>query len=206
MQAQRPEAARDQGTHRGGHIAFAGIWCADPVADGACLRHAAADIGERQAADQRIVVVAKDQKRISKITALVVGITLEAAAEGAARQIVGRPGRLPGREKGAAGFAQGRPFGVVSVLRHAQADARAGDRRHRFVETDGTKKRHDVAQAALRTRPSAMAAVLSSPLPGPSAAIAGLLRPISAWPAARALSIVTASTLATISLSGIGLP
>ena len=38
------------------------------------------------------------------------------------------------------------------------------------------------------------------------AAIAGLPRPISARPAARALVTVTASTLATISSSGIGRP
>ena len=121
MQPQRREAERNQRAHRRRHIALAGERRADPIADAAGLRHAAPDIGERQPADHRVVVVAEDQKRVSQVAALILGIALEPAAKSAAREIVGRPGRLPGREKVAACFAQGRPFGEVAALRRAQA-------------------------------------------------------------------------------------
>ena len=60
--------------------------------------------------------------------------------------------------------------------------------------------------AARRVKVSAIAAALSSPEPSPRTAVASLPRAISARPAARALSTVTASTRATNSSSGIGRP
>src|SRR5215211_2923201 len=63
-----------------------------------------------------------------------------------------------------------------------------------------------LAYAARRNRLSAIVAALSRSRLGPSAATAGRLRLIRLTPAARALSTVTASTLATISSSGIGRP
>src|SRR6188472_3673062 len=95
-------------------------------------------------------------------------------------------------------------------MRHPQGDAGARNARDDLVETDCAEECHDVSvvavQAARRNRLSAIAAVLARPLPGPSAAIAGLARLIKARPAARALAMVTASTLLTISSSGIGRP
>ena len=61
-------------------------------------------------------------------------------------------------------------------------------------------------QAARRLRLSTIVAAPSSPLPGPSAAIAGRARAISAVPAARVLSTVTLSIRATISSIGSGRP
>src|SRR6185437_2731606 len=89
MQPQRSEAERNQGAHRRRHVAFAG----------------------KRRADQRIVIAAKDQEGISEIAARILGVALEPPAERAACEIVRRPSRLPRHEKGAAGFAQRRPFG-----------------------------------------------------------------------------------------------
>src|SRR6185437_2566935 len=142
MQPQRAEAERNQGAHRRRHVAFAGKRRADPIADAAGLGDAAADIGERQPADQRIVIAAKDQEGISEIAACILGVALEPPAERAACEIVRRPSRLPRHEKGAAGFAQRRPFGMVAALRRAQRDAGTGNGRHGFVDAYGAEKRH----------------------------------------------------------------
>ena len=55
-------------------------------------------------------------------------------------------------------------------------------------------------------RLSAITAALSRPDPAPSAARAGRLREIKLFPAARALSTVTASIFSAISSSGMGRP
>src|SRR6188508_1152115 len=101
--------------------------------------------------------------------------------------------------------------GLPHAVRPPYSHASARDARDDLVEADGSEKCHGrkagrAVQAARRNRLSAIAAVLARPLPGPSAAIAGFARLINAAPAARALAIVTASTFATISSSGIGLP
>src|SRR5262249_54532224 len=138
-------------------------------------------------------------------------VALYATAERRAREIVDRPDRLPRREKIAACFAQCRPFLEVVHLRRAQHDAVAFDALQRFRKIDGAEKSHwlvqpDQGHAARRIRVSAIAAALSSPEPRPRTAVASLPRAISARPAARELSTVTASTLATSSSSGTGRP
>ena len=105
-------------------------------------RDAAPDIGQRQAADQRVVRPADDEEGIALVGAQVLAIAADAAPERAAGEIVGRPGRLPRREEIAAGFAQRRPLGEVGHLRRAQHDAVAGDRRRRFAEINGAEERH----------------------------------------------------------------
>src|SRR5215813_5329104 len=208
MQAQAREAVRYQCPHGGGHIPLASKRRTNPIPNTASLCHAATNIGNRQSTDHGVVFAAEYQKSIGQIATLILGVSLEPAAERTACEIVGRPDRLPGNQKAPTRLAQGRPFGKVTAVRRTQHHARAGHARHCFVGTYGSEKRHGriAGHAARRTRLSAIAAVLARPLPGPSAAIAGLARPIKARPAARALSTVTASTLATISSSGTGRP
>src|SRR3546814_11291492 len=81
------------------HEALAGVALADPVADAGGLGDAAAHVGDRHAAHQRVVGEAVDQEGETGAAAPLVAISLEAAAEGVAgRRVVG-PGRLPGRQK-----------------------------------------------------------------------------------------------------------
>src|SRR5581483_7993620 len=105
------------------------------VADAASLCHATANVRKRQAADHGIVFVAKDEKGIGEITALVFRVALEPPPESAARKVVGRPGWLPGHEEIAAGCAQGCPFCKIPAVRRPQCDTVAGDARHDVVET-----------------------------------------------------------------------
>src|SRR5215467_433257 len=133
MQSQRGEAVWYQRTHRGGHIAFPHKRRTDPVSDTACLSDSASNVGQRQSADHGAVLVAKDQKRIRQVAALVLGISLEPAPKGTTRKIVRGPGGLPWREEGATCLAQRRPFGEVAAVRSTQCDAGAGNTRHRFV-------------------------------------------------------------------------
>src|SRR4029078_7875572 len=88
VQPQRGEAVRHQRAYRGAHVALAREALADPVPDAACLCDAAANIGKRQASDHRIIFVSENQKGVSKVATLVLGIALEPAPEGAAREIV----------------------------------------------------------------------------------------------------------------------
>src|SRR5262245_2510521 len=211
VQPKRGEAVRDQRPHGGSHVAFAREALPDPVANAARLSDATANIGKCQPTHHRVVFAPEDQKGIGKIAALVLCIALEPPPKGATREIVGRPRRFPRHEEIAAGCAQSRPFGKIAAVRRPQSDAGTRDARDDLVEADGSEECHGrkagrAVQAARRNRLSAIAAVLARPLPGPSAAIAGFARPISAAPAARALATVTASTFATISSSGIGLP
>ena len=142
MQPKACEGKWNDGAHRSRHVTLAYIGQADPIADTAGLRDAAADIGERQPAHQRSVRVAHDQKRVTLIASQILGVTLDPPPEGAAGQIVDRPGRLPRCEKLAAGFAQRRPFLEVRHLRRAQHHTVAFDALQRFGEIDGAKERH----------------------------------------------------------------
>src|SRR5712692_1942397 len=106
MQLQRPECKGNDGVDRGRHVTLARIGCSHPVAEAARLRATAANISERQSAQEHIVVPAENEKRIGEIAALVFRITLDATAKGRAREVVGGPRRLPRREEVAACFAQ----------------------------------------------------------------------------------------------------
>src|ERR1700730_19408770 len=81
----------------------------DPVADGAGLHDAAADVGERYTADHRPIRFAKYDERIGSVGGNVFGIAAQPSPEARARQIVGRPDRLPWREVFPAVFAPKKP-------------------------------------------------------------------------------------------------
>src|SRR5437870_1573476 len=102
MQPKSTEGERDQRAHRGGHEASVRVGGAHPVAKTAGLCAAAADVGERQTAEQDLVAAVHDKERIRQIPALILGVALDPSAESRAGQIIGRPGRLPGAEEIAA--------------------------------------------------------------------------------------------------------
>src|SRR5690348_2039938 len=77
MHAQRGEDERNQGAHRRMHVTLAREALADPVAERAALRHAAANIGERTTAEQRIVLLTKDEEGVGGIEARLFLIALE---------------------------------------------------------------------------------------------------------------------------------
>src|SRR3546814_12651381 len=79
------------------HEALAGVALADPVADAGGLGDAAAHVGDRHAATQRVVGEAVDQEGETGAAAPLVAIRLAAAAEGVAGQTVVGPVRSPGR-------------------------------------------------------------------------------------------------------------
>src|SRR6478609_9005832 len=99
MQPQGRKAVRYQCPNGSSHIPLAGKRRTNPVPDTARLRHAATNIGNRQSSNHRVVVAAEYQESISQIAALIFGVSLEPAAESAAREIVSRPNRLHGTRK-----------------------------------------------------------------------------------------------------------
>jgi len=80
MQPQRLEGERQEAADRRRHVSPARMGRARPIAEIAGLGAAAPDIGERQAADQNVVVLAKYEERIGEIAALVLGVALDPAA------------------------------------------------------------------------------------------------------------------------------
>src|SRR5262245_34293241 len=220
VQAQGAEREGQQGAHRRRHMAAPGVRLAHPISEAPRLRDAAAHVGQSEAAQQHLIAAAENEERIRLIAALVFGVAAQTAPERRAREIVGGPDRLPRSEERAARFAQGRPFGVVARSRSAQHHTASLDNGQRIGKIGGAEECHgwssgrvpvldrgDSARsyATWRPRLSAIAAALSSPA-GPSAANAGGLRRISSRPAARALSTVTASSLAMISSIASGRP
>src|ERR1700681_4020759 len=112
----------------------------DPVADGAGLHEAAADVGERYTADHRPIRFAKYDERIGSVGGDVFGIAAQPSPEARARQIVGRPDRLPWREVFPAVFAQMRPLQKIGHLRRAQQQAVAARRKRRWSAGWQTKQ------------------------------------------------------------------
>src|SRR5690349_2631558 len=102
MQPQRLECIRNERAQRGAHVALARVTLADPVANAASLGDAATQIGEGNAPEQRVVLVAKNQKCVSLVGALILVVALEPAAKRRAAEIIRRPDRLPRRKKVAA--------------------------------------------------------------------------------------------------------
>src|SRR5713226_4056887 len=97
-----------------------GMGLPDPVYDGAGLRVAASDFGYLVTADHRSIRFAKYDERIGSVGGDVFGIAAQPSPEARARQIVGRPDRLPRREVFPAIFAQMRPLQKIGRLRRAQ--------------------------------------------------------------------------------------
>ena len=142
MQAQRIERERHQRAHCAGHQAAARKRLADPVADAARLRDAATDIGKRQAADERMIVLAEQEERIGLVRALVLGITPQPAAE--CRAARDRP---PARSAPTASGTRGSPRARSPTRRSPTSAARADnllafDRRQRLGETDSAEESH----------------------------------------------------------------
>ena len=67
--------------HRRRHVAAADIRRADPIAEAAGLRDAAADVGKREPADQGVVLAAEQEERIGLIGPHVLGIAPQPLAE-----------------------------------------------------------------------------------------------------------------------------
>src|SRR5215472_7497402 len=120
VQPQAGKGKRDDRAHGPRHVALADKGQTGPVAETAGLRDAAPDIGKRQAADQGTIAIAGDEKGVALVAAQILGVAFYATAESRPREIVDWPGRLPGREKITACFAQRRPFLEVGQLRRAQ--------------------------------------------------------------------------------------
>src|SRR5690348_2603531 len=99
MQSQRLEGIGNERPQRGAHIALPRIGLADPVTDAAGLGHAAAQIGERNAAKERVVFITENQKRVSLIGALILVVTLQAAAKCGTGEIICWPDGLPWRQE-----------------------------------------------------------------------------------------------------------
>src|SRR5260370_34710104 len=97
-----PEGDRKNCADCGRHMALARIGGTHPIAEAARLCATAANIGEREPADENIVVLAKNEECIGEVAALVLAVALDAAAKGGAGGVVGRASRVPKREKGSA--------------------------------------------------------------------------------------------------------
>src|SRR5437764_13899927 len=80
------------------HKALARIWFAGPVAEAPRLRDAAADVGETETADERLVV-AEDKEVVALIGPPILGIAGDAGAKAGPAQRVRRPARFPRRRK-----------------------------------------------------------------------------------------------------------
>src|SRR5262249_14674392 len=132
----------------------------------------------------------------------------DAAPERAAREIVFRPDRLPGRKEFAAFAAQRGPFLEIGHARHAQGYALAFDDRDRVRETERLEERHgrSLFQAALRRNASVAAPARSRPLASPTPTKVGSPPLTSFCPAARTLSTEISSIRRSISSKGIARP
>src|ERR1700746_467677 len=74
VQPQAGKGKRDYRAHRRCHIALAHEWYAGPVSETTGAVAAAPDIGERQAADQRAIGIAGDEKGVGLIAAQILGV------------------------------------------------------------------------------------------------------------------------------------
>ena len=76
-----------------------------------------------QAAQKLVVGIGEDQEGIAQVLARFALVMADPTAEGAARQLIALPGRLPGGQMVAAQRAQLGPRRVVAHRRGAQPDA-----------------------------------------------------------------------------------
>src|SRR5215813_5983331 len=117
VKLQRSEGEGDDRIYRGRHMTLAPVGCPDPIPEARRLGTAPANIGERQSAQQYVIMLAENEEGVGKIVALVFGIAPDSPSKRRAGEIVGGPRRLPRREKIATCFPQRRPFGPVGHLR-----------------------------------------------------------------------------------------
>src|SRR5690606_18922670 len=123
VQPELVECEGDNQRQGFGHVTFAGMGRAAPIAAHAVLPDTASDISERYAADERVVPIAKDKKRITGSGGYFILKATHSMAKSALCQIVVRPSRLPRREKGPALFPQAGPTGEIAHHRLAQINA-----------------------------------------------------------------------------------
>ena len=83
-------------------INFAGVRRTHPIAKRGGLRDAALDAADGDAAEQDIRAFRENEEGEGFIARDLFGLAPQAATKSAAREVIGRPGRLPRREKVAA--------------------------------------------------------------------------------------------------------
>src|SRR5437764_14476188 len=125
MQPETLESKVDDERQRRRHVALACKRLADPVAQARRLRNAAPNIRQAYAADQGLVM-AEDEEIVGLVGAPIFGITRNSPSKIRSAQCVGRPARLPGREKIPRARAQARPCLVIAALRWPQKDPISG--------------------------------------------------------------------------------
>ena len=127
-QVECGEGVLDDRRERLGHQPLARELLADPVADLARLRRSAADIVEGDRAEQPRVHAPNQEERQRPPLVARPPSPVDAVAERLARQVVGRPGRLPRPQEGLAVPPELRPGDVVAHLRQTQTQPGGLDR------------------------------------------------------------------------------
>ena len=70
MQLQRPEREGNDGVDRSRHMTLARVSCPHPITETARLGTASTNIGERQPAQQNVIVLAENEEGIGEVAAL----------------------------------------------------------------------------------------------------------------------------------------
>ena len=99
VQRQLAKTEFDDLAQRVGHIASIGVRLTNPISQRAALGDAAAYVRKTDAAEQSIVIIAKDKKTMSDIVAPFGSVAIEAAKKRLAGQGIGGPRRFPRLEE-----------------------------------------------------------------------------------------------------------
>src|SRR6185437_9383760 len=200
MQPEPGHGELDRRRDRARHAALARMRRPHPVAERPALRDPAPDAAHRDSAQEFVREAVEDEERIGLVARHVVVLAPQAPAKRRAGQIVVRPRRLPGLEKGAAQRPQPRPGRIIRRRRRPQINAVAA---HQRLRANGARQAEQRHQTPLSAR-----AIFAWPgtLPAaPIAATAGADLSMAA-PVLRTSSTVTASTRASISSNESGRP
>ena len=122
MQFEAPERERDDGIDGGCHVALTRIGSTHPIPEASRLSTTAANVGQSEAADERIILLAKDKERVGEVAALVFAIAPDATAKGCPRKVVNGPSRFPRGKKASTFLPQRRPLRTIGHLRRTQYD------------------------------------------------------------------------------------
>ena len=101
VEPQTVEGEIDQGADSPDRIAPSDVRLADPVADGAHLGDAPADVPKGDAANERASLLFEDEEGIGLPPLLILRVGGEAAAKRRPCEVVRRPSRLPGLQEAA---------------------------------------------------------------------------------------------------------
>ena len=96
-------------------MAVAGVILADPVADSSGLADAAAHVAQVDPPDECVILPPEDEEGISEAEVEIPVVDAQPAAERAAGQVIGGPGRLPGLKEFPAVAAK---LGPVRIVGH----------------------------------------------------------------------------------------